>query len=106
MKLKNKIFSFSNWVENSIREIDYSGCSRMVGLDLLFAPGLNFDHRQRNFLCIGYIPVTANLACPLIDYATRERNGIRYEDFTVEGRFTLSANLEWISNPKSIRNPK
>jgi NitT/TauT family transport system substrate-binding protein len=41
--------------------------------------GLNFDHRQRDFLRMGHMPVIANLACPLLDYATREGNGIRYE---------------------------
>jgi NitT/TauT family transport system substrate-binding protein len=28
---------------------------------------------------MGYMPVIANLACPLLDYATKEGNGIRFE---------------------------
>jgi NitT/TauT family transport system substrate-binding protein len=40
---------------------------------------LNFERRQRTVVRMGYMPVIANLACPLLDYATKEGNGIRFE---------------------------
>jgi NitT/TauT family transport system substrate-binding protein len=40
---------------------------------------LNFERRQRTVVRMGYMPVIANLACPLLDFATREGNGIRFE---------------------------
>jgi NitT/TauT family transport system substrate-binding protein len=40
---------------------------------------LNFEPRQRTVVRMGYMPVIANLACPLLDYATREGDGIRFE---------------------------
>jgi NitT/TauT family transport system substrate-binding protein len=41
--------------------------------------GMNFDYRQRDLIRMGYMPVIANLACPLLDEATRDGNGIRFE---------------------------
>jgi len=41
--------------------------------------GMNFDHRRRDILRMGYMPVVANLACPLLDEATRDGDGIRFE---------------------------
>ena len=40
---------------------------------------LNFERRQRTVVRMGYMPVIANLACPLLDFATKEGNGIRFE---------------------------
>ena len=40
---------------------------------------LNFEKRQPTLVRMGYMPVIANLACPLLDYASREGNGIRLE---------------------------
>jgi NitT/TauT family transport system substrate-binding protein len=40
---------------------------------------LNFDRDSRQIIKMGYMPVITNLAAPLLDYATRNRNGIRYE---------------------------
>jgi len=40
---------------------------------------LNSDPRQRTVVRLGYMPVITNLACPLLDYATKEGNGIRFE---------------------------
>jgi NitT/TauT family transport system substrate-binding protein len=40
---------------------------------------LNFERGQRTVVRMGYMPVIANLACPLLDYATKEGNGIRFE---------------------------
>ena len=40
---------------------------------------LNFERRQRTVVHMGYMPVIANLACPLLDFATKEGNGIRFE---------------------------
>jgi len=40
---------------------------------------LNFEPRQRTVVRMGYMPVISNLACPLLDYATKDGNGIRFE---------------------------
>ena len=38
---------------------------------------LNGDHGNRRIIQMGYMPVITNLACPLLDYATAEGDGIR-----------------------------
>jgi len=39
---------------------------------------LNIDHGNRRTIHMGYMPVITNLAAPLLDYATREGNGVRF----------------------------
>jgi NitT/TauT family transport system substrate-binding protein len=39
----------------------------------------NFEHGTRPVLRMGYMPVVTNLACPLLDYATRKGDGLRFE---------------------------
>ena len=50
---------------------------------LVLISGLHFQFNieppPKNVLRMGYMPVISNLACPLLDYATREGNGIRFE---------------------------
>ncbi|QTA89220.1 ABC transporter substrate-binding protein [Desulfonema magnum] len=40
---------------------------------------LNFDHGNRRVVKMGYMPVITNLAAPILDYATRNGNGLRFE---------------------------
>jgi NitT/TauT family transport system substrate-binding protein len=40
---------------------------------------MNVDSKERTTLKMGYMPVISNLACPLLDWASREGNGIRFE---------------------------
>ncbi len=40
---------------------------------------LNGDHRTRNRLVMGYMPVITNLACPLLDAASETGDGLRFE---------------------------
>ncbi len=40
---------------------------------------LNFEKKAPNLVRMGYMPVISNLACPLLDYASREGNGVRLE---------------------------
>lgn len=42
---------------------------------------LNFEHPDRPVLRMGYMPVITNLACPLLDYASKETRGLRFEAF-------------------------
>jgi NitT/TauT family transport system substrate-binding protein len=39
----------------------------------------NFSHADRERVLMGYMPVITNLACPLLDYATKDETGVRYE---------------------------
>ena len=39
---------------------------------------LNFDHGKRRVISMGYMPVITNLACPLLDYATKDQGDIRF----------------------------
>lgn len=39
---------------------------------------LNFDHGERRVINMGYMPVITNLASPLLDYATRDGDGVRF----------------------------
>jgi NitT/TauT family transport system substrate-binding protein len=40
---------------------------------------LNFERKQRTIVRMGYMPVIANLACPILDLATREGSGTHFE---------------------------
>lgn len=40
---------------------------------------LNFERSARQVIRMGYMPVVANLACPLLDYASRESGSLRFE---------------------------
>lgn len=40
---------------------------------------LNFEHGHRVLIRMGYMPVITNLAAPLLDYASRDGEGIRFE---------------------------
>jgi len=40
---------------------------------------LNFDHHERPVLRMGYMPVITNLACPLLDYASKDTGDLRFE---------------------------
>jgi NitT/TauT family transport system substrate-binding protein len=40
---------------------------------------LNIETGKRETVRMGYMPVITNLACPLLDYATREGEGLRFE---------------------------
>ena len=40
---------------------------------------LNFDHNKRRTIKMGYMPVITNLACPLLDYATKGGKGVRFD---------------------------
>lgn len=40
---------------------------------------LNFDHSKRDVIKMGYMPVITNLACPLLDKASKDGSGIRFE---------------------------
>ena len=40
---------------------------------------LNFEHGERPVVRMGYMPVITNLACPLLDQATKEGTGVRFE---------------------------
>lgn len=40
---------------------------------------VNFDRRQRPVMLIGYMPVIANMAAPLLDYASKDGTGLRFE---------------------------
>ncbi|WP_373497978.1 ABC transporter substrate-binding protein [Desulfococcus sp.] len=40
---------------------------------------LNVDRGGRRTIAMGYMPVIANLAAPLLDYATREGSGVRFK---------------------------
>ena len=39
---------------------------------------LNFDHGKRRVVKIGYMPVITNLAAPILDHATVNGDGIRF----------------------------
>ncbi len=40
---------------------------------------LNFESTERRIIKMGYMPVITNLAVPLLDYASKEGNGVRYK---------------------------
>ncbi|MBI5572621.1 MAG: ABC transporter substrate-binding protein [Desulfomonile tiedjei] len=40
---------------------------------------LNMEHGHRQIVRMGYMPVIANLAAPLLDYASQEGSGVRFE---------------------------
>ena len=40
---------------------------------------LNFEHTGRQVIRMGYMPVITNLACPLLDYASKESGQVRFE---------------------------
>ncbi len=40
---------------------------------------LNFEHGRRTVIRMGYMPVITNLASPLLDYASKDGDGIRFE---------------------------
>lgn len=40
---------------------------------------LNYERSKRDVLCMGYMPVISNLAAPLLDFATRNTSGLRFE---------------------------
>ncbi len=40
--------------------------------------GLNAEHGSRRIIKMGYMPVITNLACPLLDYASRQGDGPRF----------------------------
>jgi len=40
---------------------------------------LNFENTERRVIKMGYMPVITNLAVPLLDYASKEGNGVRYK---------------------------
>jgi NitT/TauT family transport system substrate-binding protein len=40
---------------------------------------LNFDHAQRRLIRMGYMPVITNMAAPLLDYASKDGSGVRFE---------------------------
>ena len=40
---------------------------------------LNFESTDRKVIKMGYMPVITNLAVPLLDYASKEGNGVRYK---------------------------
>ncbi len=39
----------------------------------------NFEHEKRPVVRMGYMPVITNLACPLLDYASKEGTRLRFE---------------------------
>lgn len=39
---------------------------------------LNYDHGTRRVIHMGYMPVITNLAAPLLDFATQEGDGVRF----------------------------
>jgi NitT/TauT family transport system substrate-binding protein len=41
--------------------------------------GLNFEHETRPVLKMGYMPVITNLASPILDYASKDGTGLRFE---------------------------
>lgn len=40
---------------------------------------VNFENTERRIIKMGYMPVITNLAAPLLDYASKDGNGIRYK---------------------------
>ncbi len=40
---------------------------------------LNYEHGHRRVIRMGYMPVITNLAAPLLDYASKDGSGIRFE---------------------------
>lgn len=40
---------------------------------------LNVDHGERKIIHMGYMPVITNLASPLLDYASKDGNGVRFK---------------------------
>ena len=40
---------------------------------------LNFDHGSKKTIYMGYMPVITNLAAPLVDYASKEREDVRFK---------------------------
>ena len=40
---------------------------------------LNFEYGTRPVVRMGYMPVITNLACPILDYASKEGTGLRFE---------------------------
>lgn len=40
---------------------------------------LNFEHTARQVIRMGYMPVITNLACPLLDFASKESGDVRFE---------------------------
>ena len=40
---------------------------------------LNFDHGSKKIVYMGYMPVISNLAAPLLDYASKEREDVRFK---------------------------
>ncbi|MDH5370126.1 MAG: ABC transporter substrate-binding protein [Gammaproteobacteria bacterium] len=40
---------------------------------------VNFENSERRVIKMGYMPVITNLAAPLLDFASKEGNGIRYK---------------------------
>ncbi|MHC4455600.1 MAG: ABC transporter substrate-binding protein [Planctomycetota bacterium] len=74
-----------SWYKNSIHwpRLSLPWCVGMAAAGwLVFISGfhwwLNLDHGKRRVVNMGYMPVITNLASPLLDYATRDGNGIRF----------------------------
>ena len=40
---------------------------------------LNYEHGQRRLIRMGYMPVITNMAAPLLDYASKDGSGVRFE---------------------------
>ncbi|MFZ2727513.1 MAG: ABC transporter substrate-binding protein [Methylococcaceae bacterium] len=40
---------------------------------------LNFDHGSKKTIYMGYMPVISNLAAPLLDYSSKEREDVRFK---------------------------
>ena len=38
----------------------------------------NFEKKDREIIKMGYMPVITNLSCPILDYITKEGDGIRF----------------------------
>ncbi|MBI4965243.1 MAG: ABC transporter substrate-binding protein [Desulfomonile tiedjei] len=59
----------------------------------------NFEHTDRQVIRMGYMPVVTNLAAPLLDYASRDGNGLRFEalkfsSFAEMGEAIRNGNIE------------
>lgn len=70
---------------------------------------INFEHQDRPEVRMGYMPVITNLACPLLDYASRDGNGLRFDalkfsSFAEMGEALRNGNLQaaFIIAPLSV----
>ena len=74
--LRNKFWSLAN--ENLPAKLFGIPFIWVIVISVLHY-NLNFESSDRKTFRIGYMPVITNMAAPLLDYATKEGEGVRYK---------------------------